>query len=89
MKKLLIGFVSFLLLVWLAACGRLIAAPAEAAPSLAELQQVCFETNPYNSQSQHDCSIAALMGLAQYTYRDSPKNQLSGAWLVKLGKGTE
>jgi hypothetical protein len=75
MKKLLIGFVSFLLLVGLAACGRITSAPAESVPSLAELQQVCFETNPY--RSQRDCSIAALMGLAQYTYRDSPTNQLS------------
>jgi hypothetical protein len=64
MKKSFICFVSSLLLVLLAACGRLIAAPAEAAPSLAELRQVCLETNPYGSQ--RDCSNAALMG--QYTY---------------------
>jgi hypothetical protein len=64
MKKSVICFVGFPLLVLLAACGRLMAAPVETAPSLAELRQVCLETLPYTSQ--RDCGNAALMG--QYTY---------------------
>jgi predicted small lipoprotein YifL len=66
MKKSFIGFLSSLLLVLLAACGRFTQAPAETAPSLAELGQVCLETQPQMNASA--CNDSALMGQYLYAY---------------------
>jgi hypothetical protein len=66
MKKLLISFVGFFVLGLLAACGRLVAAPVETAPSLLAVRQDCLGSN--QQINQRDCINAALMGQYLYAY---------------------